>query len=104
MKQLLSAIYYCYQNNVVHRDLKPENIMLEDSKDKEPIIKLIDWGGVRYFSKHKKMIKVNGPLYNIEPEVLSEIYDEKCEIQLLVYYIFYYMVIHLLMVGLIKIL
>ncbi len=80
MKQLLSAICYCHQNNVVHRDLKPENIMLEDNKDKEPIIKLIDWGGARYFSKHKKMTKVNGTPYYIAPEVLNEIYDEKCDI------------------------
>lgn len=29
MKQVLSCINYCHQNNIVHRDLKPENILLE---------------------------------------------------------------------------
>ena len=80
MKQLLSAITYCHQNHIVHRDLKPENILLEDKKDSEITIKLIDWGGARYFSKNKKMTKINGTPYYIAPEVLNEVYDEKCDI------------------------
>jgi calcium-dependent protein kinase len=36
MKQLLSAICYCHQNNIVHRDLKPENILLESKDNKNP--------------------------------------------------------------------
>jgi len=81
MKQLMSAITYCHQNHIVHRDLKPENILLEDHKGTNEItIKLIDWGGARYFSKNKKMTKINGTPYYIAPEVLNEIYDEKCDI------------------------
>jgi calcium-dependent protein kinase len=79
LKQILSAICYSHQNNVVHRDLKPENILLDD-KSKEPIIKLIDWGGARYFSKNKKMTKISGTPYYIAPEVLNEVYDERCDI------------------------
>ena len=80
MHQLMSAICYCHQNRVVHRDLKPENILLEDKNRDNPIIKLIDWGGARYFSKNKKMSKVNGTPYYIAPEVLGGTYDEKCDI------------------------
>jgi calcium-dependent protein kinase len=80
MHQLMSAICYCHQNKIVHRDLKPENILLEDKDINNPVIKLIDWGGARYFSKHKKMSKVNGTPYYIAPEVLNETYDEKCDI------------------------
>ena len=81
MKQLMSAITYCHQNHIVHRDLKPENILLEDHKGTNEItIKLIDWGGARYFSKNKKMTKINGTPYYIAPEVLNEVYDEKCDI------------------------
>ena len=76
----MSAICYCHQNRIVHRDLKPENILLEDKNRDNPIIKLIDWGGARYFSKNKKMSKVNGTPYYIAPEVLGETYDEKCDI------------------------
>lgn len=68
MHQLMSAICYCHQNRIVHRDLKPENILLEDKNKEHPVIKLIDWGGARYFSKHKKMSKVNGTPYYIAPE------------------------------------
>lgn len=79
MKQILSAVCYSHQSNVVHRDLKPENILLDDKTD-DPVIKLIDWGGARYFSKNKKMTKISGTPYYIAPEVLNEVYDEKCDI------------------------
>ena len=54
MLQLVSAIWYSHLNNIVHRDLKPENIMLENINENNLLIKLIDWGGARYFSKNKK--------------------------------------------------
>ena len=79
MCQLVSAICYCHSNNIVHRDIKPENIML-DNKDGNPIVKLIDWGGARYFSKSKKMSTIKGTPYYIAPEVIKEVYDEKCDI------------------------
>jgi calcium-dependent protein kinase len=79
MKQILSAVCYSHENNIVHRDLKPENILLDDKSDKY-ILKLIDWGGARYFTKNKKMNKVSGTPYYIAPEVLNESYDEKCDI------------------------
>lgn len=77
--QLISAICYCHSNHIVHRDLKPENIMLEN-KEGNPIIKLIDWGGARYFSKDKKMSTIKGTPYYIAPEVINEEYNEKCDI------------------------
>ena len=80
MLQLVSAICYSHANNIVHRDLKPENIMLDSNKNSNPIIKLIDWGGARYFSKNKKMSTIKGTPYYIAPEVIKEVYDEKCDI------------------------
>lgn len=47
MKQILSAVCYSHKNSVVHRDLKPENIVL-DEKCKNPILKIIDWGGGKF--------------------------------------------------------
>jgi calcium-dependent protein kinase len=79
MKQIISAICYSHDNNIVHRDLKPENILLDDKSNKY-ILKIIDWGGARYFSNNKKMSSISGTPYYIAPEVLNEIYDEKCDI------------------------
>lgn len=79
LRQIISAVCYSHKNNIVHRDLKPENILLDD-KTSSPIIKLIDWGGARYFSKNKKMTKISGTPYYIAPEVLNETYDEKCDV------------------------
>jgi calcium-dependent protein kinase len=79
MKQILSAICYSHENSIVHRDLKPENILLDD-KSMERVLKIIDWGGARYFQRNKKMTSVGGTPYYIAPEVLSEVYDEKCDV------------------------
>ena len=43
MKQLMGAICYSHQNNIVHKDLKPENILMDKEKD-DLAIKIIDWG------------------------------------------------------------
>ena len=43
IKQVLSCIQYCHQNNIVHRDIKAENILLEQNKEGEKI-KIIDFG------------------------------------------------------------
>ena len=40
MRQLVSALKYCYDNNVVHRDLKPHNILLLS----QTTLKLSDFG------------------------------------------------------------
>ena len=57
-----------------------ENIMLDIVRDDNPMIKLIDWGGARYFSRNKKMTTIKGTPYYIAPEVIREVYDEKCDI------------------------
>lgn len=40
MKQLLSALQYSHERNVVHRDIKPANIFLTN----EGVIKIVDFG------------------------------------------------------------
>ncbi len=49
MKQILSAVNYCHQNNIVHRDLKLENI-LYDSRRPNASIKVADFGTSTFFT------------------------------------------------------
>jgi len=41
--QLLRAIEYCHQNNIIHRDIKPENLLVS----RHGILKLCDFGFAR---------------------------------------------------------
>ncbi|XP_046845431.1 calcium/calmodulin-dependent protein kinase type II subunit alpha-like isoform X1 [Xenia sp. Carnegie-2017] len=43
IQQILESVQHCHNLGVVHRDLKPENLLLE-SKEKNAIVKLADFG------------------------------------------------------------
>ena len=81
-KQILNAVNYLHNQNIVHRDLKPENIMLinKSTVNHNSEIKLIDFGTAKQFERNGKLSKFIGTSYYIAPEVLSECYDEKCDI------------------------
>ena len=60
MEQILSAVVYCHDNQIVHRDIKPENILYESPKPDAPI-KVIDFGTSRVFDgDSNKMTKKFG--------------------------------------------
>jgi calcium-dependent protein kinase len=79
IKQVLSCINYCHQNNIVHRDLKPENILLEQNKAFDQI-KIIDFGTSLVYDPSKKLDEKLGTPYYIAPEVLNKKYGNKCDI------------------------
>ena len=83
MKQLLSAIGFCHENGIIHRDLKPENILLESEEDakKEYFnIKIIDFGTSDRLAKGRMCKEQIGTPFYIAPEVLSNNYNEKCDL------------------------
>ena len=80
MYQIFSAINYCHQMNIIHRDLKPENILIEKKELNNYSIKIIDFGTAKIYEKNKSEKKVIGSSYYIAPEVLTENYNEKCDL------------------------
>jgi calcium-dependent protein kinase len=79
MKQILSAVAYCHQQNIVHRDLKPENLLL-DRESSDATVKVIDFGTSAIFEETKQLTQKYGTAYYIAPEVLRRDYNEKCDI------------------------
>ncbi len=75
--QLVNALYFLYDNNIIHRDIKPKNILLKNNKRD---IVLCDFGFARVKNTIKKITTICGsPLY-MAPELLeakgySEIVD-----------------------------
>jgi len=79
IKEMLSAIRYCHDNNIVHRDLKLENFLL-DNDDNNSSLKLIDFGLSAYFKESQKLRRAVGTPYYVAPEVLRSNYTSACDI------------------------
>ncbi len=77
--QILSAVYYLHQRNIMHRDLKLENILIENTKYSNNIyVKVIDFGTAKFCTKDKEK-EITGTPFYIAPEVLNGNYSEKCD-------------------------
>lgn len=79
MRQILSAISYCHEKNLVHCDLKPENIMFE-SQAQNSTVKIIDFGNSSFCKGDDKLSNRFGSVYYVAPEVLMSSYNEKCDV------------------------
>lgn len=79
MLDVVSAVRYCHEANLVHRDLKPENILFE-TPEPGARLKIIDFGTSQYFKPKEKMRRFIGTTYYIAPEVIDKNYDQKCDV------------------------
>ena len=72
MKNLLEALDYMAQNNVVHRDLKPENLILA-AKNNDYDIRIADFGLASFVTgpDQKWTLRCGSPGY-VAPEVLED--------------------------------
>jgi calcium-dependent protein kinase len=71
MKNLLSALNYVHQNNVVHRDLKPENLILA-FKDNDYDLRIADFGLAAYVKEGELLkLRCGSPGY-VAPEILED--------------------------------
>ena len=80
MSQILNAVRYMHDHDVVHRDLKPENILFETADVDSPV-KIIDFGLARtHNAREAPMSSVAGTPYYIAPEVLRRQYGRSCDL------------------------
>ncbi len=70
-KQVLCAVMYLADNNIVHRDIKIENIIIDDTQQ----VKLIDFGNASYLPNSKSDYFTNfyGTLHVAAPEILNKV-------------------------------
>jgi calcium-dependent protein kinase len=77
--QILLALNYIHNKNIMHRDLKPENILLESGDINNLNIKLSDFGFATYYAPGESL-QCGSPLYMAPEIVKSEKYTEKVDI------------------------
>eukprot|EP01083_Nonionella_stella_P039169 106541_1 len=65
---MLEAVKFCHDNNVVHRDLKPENFVFASTSVDSDIV-LIDYGCARIVDDAEEIKDVVGTAYYLAPEL-----------------------------------
>ena len=79
MHQLMLAVKYIHQNNIIHRNIKPENILLEqqinDDGSHQHTLKLIGFGSSSILNPTDKLKQAIGSSYYVAPEVIDRSYD-----------------------------
>ena len=79
IQQLIAALWYCQERNVIHRDIKPENILVIDSRTWH--IKLCDFGWSTHTINQSRSTFCGTPDY-LAPELVKKTelsYDYKID-------------------------
>jgi calcium-dependent protein kinase len=76
--EMLLAINYLHQHNIVHRDIKLENFLYEDQSE-DSKLKLIDFGFSRVWHPHERLQASCGSIQYVAPEVLRGNYGSQCD-------------------------
>ena len=74
--QVVNAVYYLHQNNIIHRDIKPENILISEND----IIKLCDFGWAKELNLENRNTFCGTAEYMAPEIVTNENYDFSVDI------------------------
>jgi len=74
--QVLSAIEFAHQNDIIHLDIKPENILLEGNLN----VKVVDFGISKSLNELKDNEKVGTPIYMSPEQIQNGVLDETTDI------------------------
>jgi serine/threonine protein kinase len=72
MKNMLQALDYMHEHNVIHRDLKPENLILA-SKDNDYDLRIADFGLASFIKDGDLLTMRCGSPGYVAPEILQDI-------------------------------
>ena len=80
LRQILNAVTYCHNKQIMHRDLKPENILIDSITANKYSVKVIDFGSAHSFFNNEEFQAATGTAYYMAPEVLMNNYNELCDV------------------------
>jgi len=81
VRDMLRAVFYMHEQEVVHRDLKPENFLLQSTGPLAGnLLKLIDFGTAREAMKSTVLTTKIGTPFYISPQVVKGKYDRTCDL------------------------
>ena len=70
--QILNGLESAHNEQIIHRDIKPENMMLQRVTGDDYLIRILDFGLAKFFSKSDKTSGVIGtPMYMAPEQILA---------------------------------